>query len=191
MLVTATICCLFVSNNKYGGSVDAWSSSMTSITSSSTSKPPSSRWSSSSSSRSSFSSSSRSTAKTRRMTSTGHQSSGSSRHVEDDHHKTDTTWLSSMVVAGAIFVASTTATITPMDVANAYVPSDYATETVQATIRDLNAASGNVEETFKVYENVAGIITEGKGVGGMVNYRKFRSVRFPCSVRWRVVQSWV
>jgi len=55
--------------------------------------------------------------------------------------------------------------------ANAYIPSDYASETVQNAIQDLKAASGNVDETFKVYENIAGIITEGKGVGGQINYQ--------------------
>mmetsp|Transcript_53917 Transcript_53917/g.156644 ORF Transcript_53917/g.156644 Transcript_53917/m.156644 type:complete len:255 (+) Transcript_53917:63-827(+) len=53
----------------------------------------------------------------------------------------------------------------------AYVPSDYASETVQETLQALKDASGNVDATFKVYENIAGIITEGKGVGGMVNYK--------------------
>ncbi|VEU39238.1 unnamed protein product [Pseudo-nitzschia multistriata] len=55
--------------------------------------------------------------------------------------------------------------------ANAYIPSDYASETVQTSIQDLKKASGNVDETFKVYESIAGIITEGKGVGGQINYK--------------------
>jgi len=55
--------------------------------------------------------------------------------------------------------------------ANAYIPSDYASETVQTAIQDLKAASGKVDETFKVYESIAGIITEGKGVGGQINYK--------------------
>jgi hypothetical protein len=53
-----------------------------------------------------------------------------------------------------------------------YVPSDYASDTVQAAVQELMTASGNIEQTFKAYENIAGIITEGKGVGGMVNYSK-------------------
>ena len=60
--------------------------------------------------------------------------------------------------------------------AQAYVSSDYASETVKAAVQSLKDASGNVDATFKAYENIAGIITEGKGVGGMVNYSKF-----PCS----------
>lgn len=56
--------------------------------------------------------------------------------------------------------------------AQAYVPSDYASDTVQETLQALKNAQGDVDATFKVYENIAGIITEGKGVGGMVNYSK-------------------
>jgi hypothetical protein len=43
---------------------------------------------------------------------------------------------------------------------------------VQAAVQELTSASGNIDQTFKAYENIAGIITEGKGVGGMVNYSK-------------------
>lgn len=55
--------------------------------------------------------------------------------------------------------------------AQAYVPSDYASDTVQEAVQSLKDSSGNAESTFKVYENIADIITEGKGVGGMVNYK--------------------
>jgi hypothetical protein len=53
----------------------------------------------------------------------------------------------------------------------AYSPSDYASETVQAAIGSLQSATGNVEKTFKAYEDIAAIITEGKGVGGDINYK--------------------
>jgi hypothetical protein len=56
----------------------------------------------------------------------------------------------------------------------AYVPSDYASETVQEAVTALKAASGDADATFKVYETINGVITEGKGVGGMVNYSEFR-----------------
>ena len=55
--------------------------------------------------------------------------------------------------------------------AHAYNPSDYASETVQGAIESLKAASGNVDATFKVYESINEIITEGKGVGGDINYK--------------------
>jgi hypothetical protein len=54
----------------------------------------------------------------------------------------------------------------------AYEDSDYASETVTAVVDSLRKAGSNAEETFKVYENIAAIITEGKGVGGSINYRK-------------------
>ena len=91
--------------------------------------------------------------------------------TEQNRPESSSSVLPSMVVAGAIWMGIMSGT-TPADVANAYYASDYASETVQTTVKDLQAAAGNVDETFKVYENVAGIITEGKGVGGMVNYRK-------------------
>ena len=75
----------------------------------------------------------------------------------------------------AIAVASTTLP------ANAYLPSDYASDTVQTAIKDLKAASGKADETFKVYEGIAAIITEGRGVGGQINYSKYgRSRREKC-----------
>jgi hypothetical protein len=54
----------------------------------------------------------------------------------------------------------------------AYDTSDYASETVQEVLQSLKTSSGNEDATFKTFENIAGIITEGKGVGGMVNYSK-------------------
>ena len=60
---------------------------------------------------------------------------------------------------------------TPLTPANAYSPSDYASDTVQDVLTNLKAASGNVDQTFKVYEDINAIITEGKGVGGDVNYK--------------------
>ena len=91
--------------------------------------------------------------------------------TEQNRPESSSSVLPSMVVAGAIWMGIVSGT-THADVANAYYASDYASETVQTTVKNLKAAAGNVDETFKVYENVAGIITEGKGVGGMVNYRK-------------------
>jgi hypothetical protein len=58
--------------------------------------------------------------------------------------------------------------------AQAYVTSDYASETVTTALETLKQASGNIDETFKAYESINAIITEGKGVGGMINYREFR-----------------
>ena len=57
--------------------------------------------------------------------------------------------------------------------AQAYDPSDYASETVKEVVKSLEDASGNSEATFSIYEEIAAIITEGKGVGGSINYRTF------------------
>ena len=53
----------------------------------------------------------------------------------------------------------------------AYDPTDYASETVQSTIKALKDSAGNAEDTYKVYEEMNSIITEGKGVGGAINYK--------------------
>ena len=71
-------------------------------------------------------------------------------------------------IATAVLSTATT-TINPLPV-GAYVDSDYASETVQAAVQKLKDSSGNIEETFKTYETIADIITEGTGVGGMINY---------------------
>ena len=75
-----------------------------------------------------------------------------------------------LAVSLAIALAAGTAT-TALP-ANAYIPSDYASDTVQTAIQDLKSSSGKNEETFKVYESIAAIITEGKGIGGQINYSK-------------------
>ena len=53
----------------------------------------------------------------------------------------------------------------------AYAYSDYASETVQNAVESLRKAAGDAEETFQVYEGIAEIIAEGKGVGGSVDYK--------------------
>jgi hypothetical protein len=77
------------------------------------------------------------------------------------------------MIASSVLAASLAlGAINPLP-AQAYVSSDYASETVTAALQTLKQASGNIDETFKAYESIAAIITEGKGVGGMINYREF------------------
>lgn len=77
------------------------------------------------------------------------------------------------LIASSVLAASLAlGAINPLP-AQAYVSSDYASETVTAALQTLKQASGNIDETFKAYESIAAIITEGKGVGGMINYREF------------------
>lgn len=52
----------------------------------------------------------------------------------------------------------------------AYIPTDYASETVTAAVQSLKEAP-NVDSLVKAYENVAEIITEGKGIGGQINFQ--------------------
>ena len=55
----------------------------------------------------------------------------------------------------------------------AFEDSDYASETVTSAVDALRNAGSDAATTFKVFEDIAAIITEGKGVGGSINYRKF------------------
>jgi hypothetical protein len=82
---------------------------------------------------------------------------------------------SNNLVASSILAASLAFAVVsaPLPAAQAYDASDYATETVQTVVQTLKDASGNTEQTFKAFESIAAIITEGKGVGGMINYREY------------------
>jgi hypothetical protein len=55
--------------------------------------------------------------------------------------------------------------------AMAYSPNDYASDVVLTAVQSLKDSSGNIDQTFKSYENIGSIITEGKGVGGIINYK--------------------
>ena len=73
--------------------------------------------------------------------------------------------------AASLGAALMLTTMSPTTSAFAYDASDYASETVQSTIKALKDTAGNAEETYKVYEEMNSIITEGKGVGGAINYK--------------------
>ena len=77
-----------------------------------------------------------------------------------------TRWLASATLASTLFLASASG-----PVARAYDPTDYASETVQSTIKALQDSAGDADATYKVYEEMNSIITEGKGVGGSINYK--------------------
>jgi hypothetical protein len=80
------------------------------------------------------------------------------------------------MLATSLAVAVAFQPLVGVPAANAYFASDYASETVTESVQALKDASGNSEETFKAYETIAGIITEGKGVGGQVNYREYNII---------------
>mmetsp|Transcript_21705 Transcript_21705/g.45660 ORF Transcript_21705/g.45660 Transcript_21705/m.45660 type:complete len:304 (-) Transcript_21705:231-1142(-) len=98
--------------------------------------------------------------------STAAEVSSSSSQTTAKQKQTTASMLASVSLAIAV---ATTAL--PVEPANAYIPSDYASETVQNVLQELKAAKGNIDETFRVYEGIAGIITEGNGVGGQINYQ--------------------
>jgi hypothetical protein len=83
---------------------------------------------------------------------------------------TTTNLVASNLVAASIAIAASSFIATPPP-AVAYEPTDYASETVQETLQALKSASGNLDATFKSYEAIAAIVTEGKGVGGQINYQ--------------------
>ena len=55
-------------------------------------------------------------------------------------------------------------------IVNAYEESDYASETVTNVVSQLKSTAGDVDGTFTTLEDIAKIITEGKGVGGTLTY---------------------
>lgn len=55
--------------------------------------------------------------------------------------------------------------------ANAVTSKDNANETVLKVLQDLTNNSGNSEGTVRVFEDIAAIITEGRGVGGEINFQ--------------------
>ena len=62
--------------------------------------------------------------------------------------------------------------------AHAYEESDYASETVTEVVSQLKSNAGDVDRTFGTLEEVAKIITEGKGVGGTLTYGAWMGENF-------------
>ena len=63
---------------------------------------------------------------------------------------------------------------------NAYEESDYASETVTNVVASLKSNAGDVDGTFATLEEVAKIITEGKGVGGSLSYGQYLTADDAC-----------
>jgi hypothetical protein len=106
--------------------------------------------------------------------SSGHRTSLVSMNAEsqnNNNNNNNNNLVASTMVATSLAVAVAFQPLVPA--ANAYFASDYASETVTLVVKSLNEASGDSEGTFKAYETIAAIITEGKGVGGSVNYREY------------------
>ena len=50
--------------------------------------------------------------------------------------------------------------------------SDFAGDTVTTMVQSIKNAEGDKDQTLKVFEELAAVITEGKGLGGDVSYGK-------------------
>ncbi|CAJ1951868.1 unnamed protein product [Cylindrotheca closterium] len=74
-------------------------------------------------------------------------------------------------LASSFLAASLTVAASNPLPAQAYSSSDYASDTVQDVVTTLKQNRGNMDGTFQAYESIAEIITQGKGIGGMVNYK--------------------
>lgn len=70
-----------------------------------------------------------------------------------------------------MLMIATTTTSPMMALADYDSMMDNSDVTVQTTLTKLKEAQGNPQATFSVYEDVAAMITEGKGIGGAINYR--------------------
>ena len=51
-----------------------------------------------------------------------------------------------------------------------YANDDYAADTVTTMIQSIKNSAGKKQETLAVFEDLAAVITEGKGIGGDVSY---------------------
>lgn len=66
----------------------------------------------------------------------------------------------------------TSSTTTTTAISSNNVSFDNSEDTVDNVIRNLKDATGDASKTFKVFENINDIITEGTGVGGSLSYSK-------------------
>lgn len=77
----------------------------------------------------------------------------------------------SIALCSLLLTASTTAAVVQPSPAFAYEQTDYASETVQTAVKTVTDAVGDTGSLVKAYENIVEIITEGKGVGGEINFK--------------------
>mmetsp|Transcript_10445 Transcript_10445/g.14784 ORF Transcript_10445/g.14784 Transcript_10445/m.14784 type:complete len:274 (+) Transcript_10445:127-948(+) len=114
----------------------------------------------------------------RRLLSTPFALSATTQHNNNNNVETTTettnkntnvfkTAMASMVLSTVLATSS----LTPTQPSFAYEDTDYASDTVQQVLRSLKESSGDSDKTFAVYEEIAAIITEGKGVGGEIDYK--------------------
>ena len=97
----------------------------------------------------------------------------SSMKSDEEERNVITNTLKSLVLAMAL-------SINTMSPASASIVDDDSTETLNAAITSLKSASsnGDASATLKEFENIAAIITEGKGVGGSISNSKYFLMKF-------------
>lgn len=76
---------------------------------------------------------------------------------------------------GALAIA-TALTLTTSPAPPAFA-DDFAGDTVTEMVKTIKTTAGDQEKTFAAFEELAAIITEGKGIGGDVSYGKFILIR--------------
>lgn len=91
-------------------------------------------------------------------------------------HETEEHWSSSHFAKGVTSISlavllQLSSVAVPPPAAIAYELNDYASETVQNAVQSVQSAVGDTAAMIKAYENIAEIITEGKGVGGEINFK--------------------
>jgi hypothetical protein len=79
--------------------------------------------------------------------------------------------VTSMALCGSLLLTTVTAPLQLPSAAMAFDPSDYASATVQDAVQLVETAAKDSNALVRAYENIAEIITEGKGVGGEINFR--------------------
>jgi len=99
-------------------------------------------------------------------------SSSNNNNNEHQNHFTSKPIVSTLTALSIFATLSTTPLLLPNtnSAANAYEESDYASETVTTVVQRLKSSTGSIDDTFLALEDVAKIITEGKGVGGQLTY---------------------
>mmetsp|Transcript_596 Transcript_596/g.962 ORF Transcript_596/g.962 Transcript_596/m.962 type:complete len:267 (+) Transcript_596:130-930(+) len=97
--------------------------------------------------------------------------SSNNNNNEHENHFTSKPIVSTLTALSIFATLSTTPLLLPnTNNANAYEESDYASETVTTVVQRLKSSTGSIDDTFLALEDVAKIITEGKGVGGQLTY---------------------
>ena len=103
-----------------------------------------------------------------------HESNHESSSVSSSS-TTTTTFMNQFQKACTTMALATTLAITsplsPITTPNANaINIDMGADTVTSMVQSINTAAGNKEETLKAFEELAAVITEGKGLGGDVSY---------------------